>query len=386
MLPITPKSISLLIGILFMYSHILYSQPEEFKTVKKVHQLFVEKKYEIAERVINNRQINPEITGEEKIQLHLYSGIVYYYLNRIHLAKKDIEEVLRINPELHLNKDVYGNDVVEFIEKIRKEVIGALKITTIPEGADIFINNRKAGISPLYIKHIYSNYIKISAVKEGYGLIEKDVYVFPGETTETKLVMRWENYNGILDIRTSPENATIYINSALIGTSPSFYSGVGKCNIELEKVGYIPETKIVNLEKRKIIRFFQYMREKEDILIYSQLIPGWSQFKLGYPKHGAFFSVLTIAYSIYSFNYSKHNNPYFKKNSELDIHQASFNFDNRMTTIKLVGAAIYLLNCIDTFFIIKRDMRKKIKKAREKFELELKADQQQSRIKLVCRF
>ncbi|RKY85924.1 hypothetical protein DRQ09_06685 [candidate division KSB1 bacterium] len=388
-------------------------QSEEFRIIKTVRKLLSKGKYYKAEELLKLRLQKKGISENEKKEIHLHLGIVYHRMNKMYLTEMEFEEVLKIDPEIILDEKFFDKDIIEIMNDVKRNTVGSLKIITIPDSSAIYINKKKKGISPLFLKSVYSDYTEITAIKENYNIGERKIYVFPGETTEVRMVLRWQDFFGILEVRTSPEKADVYINDTYEGVSPLFYTGMDKCKVKIEKDGYVPETKIIGLKRRKIIRHFQYLIEKKDKLLYSQLIPGLGQFKYGYTKHGIFFSALTLGYLIYYFNYMQNNNPlkglpllryvsvggkyyYYKDDQIISSLEYSrekakrekliFDYENKKTFITLAGVGIYLLNCIDTFFIIKRDLKRKMEKERKKINFEFSTGFNYGKISLEYKF
>jgi len=94
---------------------------------------------------------------------------------------------------------------------------GYLVVDTDPEGAEIWIDGKKFGKSPVRIKSRAGRY-KIKAFMEGYVVTSRDSVVKYGEDTNIKIPL--EGLPGTLVVTTRPAGATIFIDKKLAGKPP----------------------------------------------------------------------------------------------------------------------------------------------------------------------
>jgi len=400
----------IIIAVLIINCTYSYTQASEYRIIRTVRKLCLKKHYVRAEELLKLRLKMEELPEEEIKEIHVYLGFIYLKLNKLYMAEMEFEEAVRLDPVIELIDEVFDEEAQELMKDIKENTLGSLKIATVPDSADVYINKKKVGVTPLIIRSVYSDNIDITIMKQNYHLINRDIYVFPAETTNVRVVLRWSDFLGILEVRTSPEEADVYINDLYTGESPVFFTGLGQYKIRMEKEGYVSETRIVDLKRRETTRFLQFLLEKRDQLLYSQLIPGLGQFRHGYIKHGIFFSSLTLGYLVYYFNYVHDNNPlrglpllksyglgqyyigdrmvsgpeYTTESQRRE--QALYDFDNKKTRLSILGIGLYLLNCVDTFFIIRKDMQKKREQEKKKYDFDVQTNSQTSKITLNYRF
>jgi len=409
MLDFNKKLFMIVIVVMISFSH-LFTQSYEYGIINTACKLCLKERYVRAEELLKTRMNAEKLTNDELKYIHLFLGLSYLKMDKLYMAEMEIEEALRLDPELVLTDEIFDEEVRELVEEIKSYAIGALKIMTVPDSADVYINKKKAGVSPLTINSVYSDNVEITFVKDNYYLVNRNVFVFPADTTVVKQVLRWSDFSGILEIRTSPKEADIYINDVFEGVSPVFFGGLGQFKVRIEKEGYVPETRMIEIERRKTTRFLQLLLEKKDQLLYSQLIPGLGQFRHGYIKHGIFFSTVSLGYLAYYFDYVQDNDPLKGKplmktyspnlyyigdrivsgpeyTAEMQRReQALYDFDNKKTRIMALGIGLYILNCIDTFFIIRKDMKEKMEEERRKYNVKVSANNREGRITFSYRF
>jgi formylglycine-generating enzyme required for sulfatase activity len=95
---------------------------------------------------------------------------------------------------------------------------GAIKITTNPAGATVFVDATPMGTTPTTLTNIPAGERQLSIVKDGYSTLNKVVTVYAGRTTEvTETLAR---LTGSIMIGSSPSGAQVYLNDKYVGTTP----------------------------------------------------------------------------------------------------------------------------------------------------------------------
>ncbi|RKY85925.1 hypothetical protein DRQ09_06690, partial [candidate division KSB1 bacterium] len=353
-----------------------YYRKGEFKTSAKI----------IKEHIARN-----EFKGKDLVIANLYLGFSNYKMNRRYLAKINFEEVLNLEPNINLKNKDYDREVIDWFESLKSDFIATLNIETTPDSAEIYINKKKIGFSPVRNKHLISDFYEILALKDGYKVARSSVRLKRSDTLNISIKMEEDNNKGIAIIRTEPAEASIYIKDEFKGYSPVIVSELtaGNYTITMKKQKYFIRKGILKVESGKITRVtFKLEKIKSHFLLF-ELCPGLGQFLLGYKTHGIVFSSLTFGYLIYYYTKMKGANPYktfppLKRIGErfyigdeevsMDYYIYEFNrqnyekykYDRKKHRTRMLGAGLYLLNLIDTFVIIKSDLKKKKEKQQKK--------------------
>jgi len=100
-----------------------------------------------------------------------------------------------------------------------EELPGALRLTSVPEGARFYIDGTAEGKSPVFAAKVKPGKHQVRAELEGFGTVERTVVVKRGETVAEEF--RLENVLGGIEVRTSPPGAAVYIDGRLYGTTKS---------------------------------------------------------------------------------------------------------------------------------------------------------------------
>ena len=123
---------------------------------------------------------------------------------------------------------------------------------TVPNQAEIYINNEKKGVGTWNGKLNAGDYI-VEARKESHHATKISVTATAGEVISKTLEAPVPRY-GILDLQTTPARATIYIDGKEMGISPNILKNIliGERTITLKKDGYETVTKIITIEEGKV--------------------------------------------------------------------------------------------------------------------------------------
>ncbi len=115
---------------------------------------------------------------------------------------------------------------------------GSLKVETVPDGADVFIDGKKQGISPLQIKKIKKGTVTVEAKKTCYALSKKKVRIRGGKDTEVRFEM--QTVCGDLAVASEPSGAEWYLDGKYIGKTPGVKKNVvkGPHEVVVKKKGY----------------------------------------------------------------------------------------------------------------------------------------------------
>ncbi|MBO7146268.1 MAG: PEGA domain-containing protein [Lentisphaeria bacterium] len=124
---------------------------------------------------------------------------------------------------------------------------GTLNITTIPDHVDIYVNNKKTGITP-FKEQLEEGRHTIEFRKEGYLPLTRIVQIKRGETTFLRKQIL-EVKPGNIRISSRPSGAKILIGNKHYGDTPLKLENLtpGIYTIRLEKTGFDPAVRTLNL-------------------------------------------------------------------------------------------------------------------------------------------
>ncbi|MDR0933447.1 MAG: PEGA domain-containing protein [Victivallales bacterium] len=118
-------------------------------------------------------------------------------------------------------------------EYVLASLPGGISISSVPDGAAIFINNQKRGITPCVLTDIPAGIYEIRAEKEGFDPVKRKVEIAAGYKDEIKLVLL--SSTGELELAVRPVGVKVEIDGKLIGVTQA--SQDTKAMTEVLRVG-----------------------------------------------------------------------------------------------------------------------------------------------------
>jgi len=255
--------------------------------------------------ILNSNVINKEIKSENiLVALKIYLALAYYKLGKEYLAIPELEDALRINPNYEIDNTNFDVKSINFFNRIRKENIGSLKITTLPDGANVYIENEFKGKTPLFIKSIFAGGYRISFIKNRYEFISNHYSVEPDTTKLLHTLLRWSDTYSLY-LSTEPEGADVFLDDNYKGRTPLFLTHVlsGSYKLECKKNGFKDFNERTKIPVKNETAITIKLDKIKDYFLYSLLIPGLGQMKMRNYKHGAFALGSMVCYFGYYFHY-----------------------------------------------------------------------------------
>lgn len=139
---------------------------------------------------------------------------------------------------------------------------GGISITSVPEGAEVFINNRKRGVTPCVLTDLPAAIYEVRAEKDGFDPVTRKVEITAGYKDEIKLVLLSSTGELELDIR--PAGVTVQLDGRDIGvtaangdsaaaTKPIRVSGLkpGKHTVTVSHPRSRPQSRSIEIEVEK---------------------------------------------------------------------------------------------------------------------------------------
>ena len=125
---------------------------------------------------------------------------------------------------------------------------GAIKVSSTPSGADIYLDATPMGKTPKTLTNIPAGTHQLTLVINGYTTLNKGVNITAGRTTSVSEIL--VRLTGSIDIKSNPSGALIYINGKYIGKTPKKIPGmpVGKHKIQLKLKNYQAHSEEVTIE------------------------------------------------------------------------------------------------------------------------------------------
>jgi formylglycine-generating enzyme required for sulfatase activity len=144
--------------------------------------------------------------------------------------------------------DIVGLGTTQSMDISLLPAWGEMQFTSQPEGADLYIDNRLIGQTPLTTEVLETG-STLLLKRPGYKDFEKEVSVKAGTSAEhptVKLIVS----DGLLDLSSNPSGANVTIDNQFMGTTPVEISlpPFKKYRIELFLEGYLKAVRTASLE------------------------------------------------------------------------------------------------------------------------------------------
>lgn len=133
-------------------------------------------------------------------------------------------------------------------------MLGSIHISSTPSGADVRVDNKKVGKTPVVMPEVLIGSHVIELYKDGYARQNFAAEVKVGETTR---VARQLSDQETITVTTDPENACLWVDNVRVGcNSPCSYTGkIGEHEVEVWTYGYDKIKKRMTLGKEPRVHF-----------------------------------------------------------------------------------------------------------------------------------
>jgi tRNA A-37 threonylcarbamoyl transferase component Bud32 len=139
------------------------------------------------------------------------------------------------------------------LKKKQEDKFGSLEIKSVPEGATLFLDDKKVGKTPYTKDKITFGKHKVKLIKEGYKTLVEHVTIDKEKkfSQEYKL----EKPVGTIDIKGGPDGAKIYLNEKEKGTVPKVIKDIspGKYLLEIKLDGYETYSKEIVVKADEVV-------------------------------------------------------------------------------------------------------------------------------------
>jgi len=275
------------------------------KYLEIAKQNYEKQKYTTVTNYLNSVISSNSISDKEALsQINLYIGFAYFRQGKVELGTTRIINALELNPECEVDRTVFKGETVELFEKLRKENVGSLTVTSEPEDVRIFINNKFAGKTPLTIDKIFHGRSMITALKNGYEMKTENYALQPGVMNEVYFRLK-ENNLYSLYVTTTPEGADIYTDGVFRGITPLFMDDLEAKTYEVKvsHKGYKSIVEDVEIPFSGDTGLHVELGKKSNYMLYSVFIPGSGQAKMKKYYHALATAGLAAGWSLYYLYY-----------------------------------------------------------------------------------
>nr|WP_255350341.1 PEGA domain-containing protein [Methanosarcina sp. 2.H.A.1B.4] len=116
---------------------------------------------------------------------------------------------------------------------------------TIPNGSEIYINEKLVGKTPALIEKVPPGFYEVVLTQEGYDDVFERVLVKAGKTASISKKLRVNER--VYSISSSPSGANVYLDGKYKGITPVvFHADEGQHKLAIKKTGYSTVSKEIN--------------------------------------------------------------------------------------------------------------------------------------------
>jgi hypothetical protein len=198
------------------------------------------------------------ISNKGTITVDSYPSQAEVYINGEHIGTTPLSKSLKIGKYIvEVKKEGYKVYSKEIEIKIGKETIvianlermvGGLSIKTEPDGANVYIDGKNYGTTPIEIYDIEIGKHEVLITKEGYKSLIKEVEI-KDEVIEISEVL----VKGVSKayINSNPKGATVLIDGKEVGKTPLEIKEIslGRHFVTLKALGYEEMTKTIDVKE-----------------------------------------------------------------------------------------------------------------------------------------
>lgn len=231
---------------------------------------------------------------------------------------------LKISDDLYEPFTQYVSIDLNETEKINAKLVrksGLVKIFSKPFEAEIIIDGKKVGSTPILLKDYPTGEYEVQAKKMGYLSQTKTIQVHSDSASEYEFVLDrgCPPNKGIFDFSSLPNGIKVYHNNKLLGETPLSYMEVntGEHKLEFARKYYESSGAMkYTIKDQQTIRPDQLLVPKSSgkAALRSFFLPGWGQFYSESKPKGILFiaaELASIGYLAYSYtNYQSKEDEY----------------------------------------------------------------------------
>ncbi len=165
-----------------------------------------------------------------------------------HEIKLELQGYLDYEETVYVTRDMLLNINLKPAE-------GALVVFSEPSGADVYIDGRYYGRTPITIQRLAVGRKTVTLKMSGYADWSDDILIESGQISQVSAILKLA---GTLQVSSNPSGARVYLDGRDIGTTPLSNPSIpeGTHNLSVELFGYKPWIGIVEILPRQTTNIF----------------------------------------------------------------------------------------------------------------------------------
>ena len=175
----------------------------------------------------------------DQIQAHLYLGFAYIAKGKRVDAIVEFAKAINLDPDTSLDPKIYSNKIISVFNETKQSLVDSLTVVSTPGGADVFLDGKKVGITPIKISGVLVGEHSLTVVKDYYQSKSLTVQVYKAEENRVEVQLDKAEIEILLD--SIPTGSNVYIDNNPLGKTPlSLKISLDKeLNVKLSKEEYL---------------------------------------------------------------------------------------------------------------------------------------------------
>jgi formylglycine-generating enzyme required for sulfatase activity len=144
-----------------------------------------------------------------------------------------------------------------------EKITGILNIKTRPKGAQVFLDKKKAGVTPLMISELGRGKHTVRLRLEGHEICKREVEIKNSKPLDLNISLI--PHKTLLEVSSIPPSVSLILNGKSKGkTGKMIKVKPGTHKLEVRHEGYLSQTKVVKVPKGKKFSVFVELERKEN--------------------------------------------------------------------------------------------------------------------------
>lgn len=175
----------------------------------------------------------------DQIQAHLHLGFAYIAKGKRIDAVVEFAKAINLDPEINLDPKTYSSKIISVFNETKQSLVDSLTVVSNPGGADVFLDGKKVGVTPVKISGVLVGERSLTIVKDYYQPKSLTVQVYKAE--ENRVEVQLEKAEVEIMLNSMPTESTVYIDNNPLGKTPlSLKISLDKeLNVKLSKEEYL---------------------------------------------------------------------------------------------------------------------------------------------------
>jgi tetratricopeptide (TPR) repeat protein len=152
------------------------------------------------------------------IQARLYLGFAYIGKGQRINAVVEFAKVIHLDPELNLDPKIYSSKIVTVFNETKQSLTDSLTVISTPGGADVYLDGKKVGATPLKLNSVVVGDHILKVVKEFFQPKELNFRIDKGE--DNRVQVQLDKLDIEVRLASNPPEAIVYVLGKPIGKTP----------------------------------------------------------------------------------------------------------------------------------------------------------------------